>query len=173
MRRIRSIALNAACLTTGLLLGFGVDFARLREREIPPPDETSASTPAASLCPPPILTSPVLAQPSAPSLADIRAVIREELRTELAEHRPQTDKNREEVHPHDEKEEERQLLAYNQASQVVRSAIGYGTWTSEDRERFRSTLHELSVPQQDQVIGELFGAIQSGKLKVAGSGPPL
>jgi hypothetical protein len=73
----------------------------------------------------------------------------------------------------DDKAEERQSVAYDKVSQSLRKAIGYGTWTQEDRQQLRATLHELPIPQQDQLIGELFGAIQSGRLKVQDSQPPL
>ncbi|HYO66078.1 MAG TPA: hypothetical protein VEU33_08350 [Archangium sp.] len=79
----------------------------------------------------------------------------------------------EESAPSDPLAAEAQLQVYDKANHVLRSAVGYGTWTQKDRQEFRGTVRQLPIPQQDQLIGELFTAIQNGKLKLEGEGPPL
>lgn len=81
--------------------------------------------------------------------------------------------SREEAAPSAQPTAEAQRLGYDKASHMLRSAVGYGTWTQKDRQEFRGTVQQLPVPQQDQLIGELFTAIQNGKLKLEGEGPPL
>ena len=173
----RCFLLHAACLVTGLMIGLGSNLVRSRGQEGLGSDTTHSSKWAAPRCTPPELASAGTVQNNPLLLANIRTAVREELRAELATHRSQVDEAHTEERPStetlDAKAEERRQLAYQKASQSLRNAIGYGTWTQEDRQQLRSLLHELSVPQQDQLIGELFGAIQSGRLHMQGSGPPL
>lgn len=112
-------------------------------------------------------------QPSSLSLADIRAIVREELRAGLAAQESSRQDSQAQAQPAHRETPEHQQFIYEEISQLIQRAIGYGTWTQEDRQHLRGVLHKLTVPQQDQVIGELFGAIQSGRLKVSGEGTPL
>ncbi|HYO55164.1 hypothetical protein [Archangium sp.] len=173
----RCFLLHAACLAMGLLIGFGSNLVRSRGQKDVACEASPSSTKGAPPCAPSALTSPPDALNNPLFLASIRTAIREELRAELATHPFQGDVPHEEGRPPikmlDAKDQERQRLAYDRASKSLSKAIGYGTWTQEDRQQFRSTLHDLSIPQQDQIIGELFGAIQSGRLRVQDSGPPL
>lgn len=167
--RARSIVLPAVCLATGLLIGFSSNRIRSRERPTPSSVVSMASSPHAPLCPPPVQSAPL----GQVSLSDIRTVIREELRTELAGYGAQPKESREALLQPDAATMEKQRVVYEEASSQLLKAIRYGSWTGENRQRLRSVLHELSVPQQDQLIGELFSAIQNGQLKVEDSGPPL
>jgi len=169
---VRRLLSYAACLATGLVIGFGAD--RIQGHGQAAPTFSVRSMPT---CAPTLVASPPGAQDAPLLLANIRNAIREEVRAELAAYRPQLKAPHAEGHPPSEmpdgKAEERRNLAYDKASQSLRKAIGYGAWTQEDRQHLRATLHELSIPQQDQLIGELFGAIQSGRLRVLDSAPPL
>jgi len=170
---VRRLLPHAACLITGLVIGISVDRIQSHEQE-----GAGSSMPSTPTCSPTIVASPRGAQDAPRLLADIRIAIREEVRAELAAHGSQMNAPQEEGHRPpskvlDEKTAERQSVAYDKANQSLRKAIGYGAWTQEDRQQLRSMLHELSIPQQDQLIGELFGAIQSGRLRLQDSGPPL
>lgn len=167
--RPRSILIPVVCLATGVLIGLNSN--RIRPHERPPLSSPVSSdfSQRAQLCPPLIQSTPL----GQFSLSDIRAVIREELRTELAGYGAQPKESREDRPVLDAATMEKQRVAYEEASSQLQSAIRYGTWTGENRQRLRSVLQELSVPQQDQLIGELFGAIQNGRLKVEDSGTPL
>lgn len=171
---LRRFVPHAACLATGLLIGFSSNLVRPHGQEAA---EAHSSTrggpqyaPSALDCPQNTLNNTIL-------LTSVRTAIREELRAELATHQSQGEvphaEGRPPVEVLDTKSEELQRRTYDRASQTLSKAIGYGTWTQEDRQQFRSTLHDLSIPQQDQLIGQLFGAIQSGRLRVQDSGPPL
>ena len=168
--RVRPLMPSVACLMVGLLIGLGWEDKPSNTQ--PGPPEVSSRTPrGAPSCPAPGPFGPLPAQGNAPSLADIRAAIREELRAELAAYRSPNDEVEERV-PGEDAEQRRQL-AHERASRTLADAVRHGAWSQEAREQFRSTLHELSIPQQDQLIGELFSAIQSGRLKLDGAGPPL
>jgi hypothetical protein len=91
----------------------------------------------------------------------------------LAAYRPPPTEVDKKVRVTPQEAEERRRLAHEKASQVLGDAVRHGTWTEEAREQFRGTLHELTIPQQDQLIGELFSAIQSGRLRMDEAGPPL
>jgi hypothetical protein len=173
----RCFLLHAACLALGLLMGFGSNLVRSHGQEAVTSEASPSSIQGAPQCAPSALITPPNALNDPLFLANIRTAIREELRAELATHPLQKgvphDEGRPPIKMPDAKDKERQRLAYDKASHSLSKALGYGTWTQEDRQQFRSTLHELSIPQQDQLIGELFGAIQSGRLRVQDSGPPL
>lgn len=163
-----------ACLAAGVLLGLGWSESPSDAQPKPAPSMSETATRGAQSCPPTLPPSSLLATGNRPLLEEIRAVIREELRTELAAYRPPSEEGVEvEAHVSYEEAEERQRLAHDKASQVLEDAFRHGAWTQEARQQFRGTLHELSIPQQDQLIGELFSAIQSGQLKLDDSGPPL
>jgi O-methyltransferase involved in polyketide biosynthesis len=121
-----------------------------------------------------VLPATTPASGNALSLSDIRNVIREEIQAELLDHLAQETPSKEQfAPPYKERTEAERQQSYEKASQVLRRSLSYGTWTQEDRREVQSILHELTVPQQDQLIGELFTAIQNGKLKVEGSAPPF
>ena len=162
-----------ACLAAGVLLGLGWSESPSDAQPKPAPPMSETATRGALSYPPTLPPSPLLATGNRPLLEEIRAVIREELRTELAAYRPPSEEVEVEAHVSKEEAEERRRLAHDKASQVLGDAVRHGTWTQEARQQFRGTLHELSIPQQDQLIGELFSAIQSGRLKLDESGPPL
>jgi hypothetical protein len=167
--RARNIILPAACLVTGLLIGFGSNRVHSHVRPTPSSPVSIASSLRAPLCPPPVQGAPS----GQISLSDIRTVIREELRTELAGYGAQPKESREDRPEPDAATIEKRRMVYEEANSQLQNAIRYGTWTGEDRQRLRGVLHELSVAQQDQLIGDLFGAIQNGRLKVEDSGTPL
>jgi len=168
----RCIVLNTISLAMGLLLGFSTWLAPIREQVKQPSVPTAAIS--HTTCPPTTLPAPIPASGGELSLSDIRNVIREELRAELVGYLAREAPPKEEPTPqHVKRTEAEQQLLYDKAGQVLRNSLSYGIWTQEDRQRLQSTLHELTIPQQDHLIGELFTAIQRGKLKVEGSGPPL
>lgn len=175
--QVRRLLTHITCLTAGLVIGFGANFIQTPEKKGSASGTTPPSLRSTPICTPTIVTSPRVAQDTPLVLADIRTAIREEVRAELAAYRSQINaphgEDRSPSKVLDEKAKERQSVAYDKASESLRKAIGYGAWTQEDRQQLRSMLHELSIPQQDQLIGELFGAIQSGRLRVQDSAPPL
>jgi hypothetical protein len=169
---MRCTVINAACLVAGLLMGLGTTFVPTREQVNPSLMPTTATTRAA--CPPTVSPAITAASGSALSLSDIRNVIREEIQAGLLNHLAQQTPPKEQLAPpYEERTGEERQQRYEKASQVLRRSLSYGTWTQEDRREIQSILHELTVPQQDQLVGDLFTAIQSGKLKVEGSAPPL
>lgn len=170
---VRSVVFHAVSLTLGFLIGSGLDWSRAPAASEPLPRVVKAPSPSAPACPSLVQNPQQLSSPGPFSLADIRAVVREELRTGLAEQEAPFQDLQEEVPPADEGAVERRQEKFQEASHHIQRAIGYGIWTHEDRQLLRAVLHELTVPQQDQVIGELFGAVQSGRLKVEGEGMPL
>lgn len=164
-----TLLVHAACLGAGLLLGLSTNFALAepaRSRAIPEMRPSSPCTATAQQSSPQATGSPL-------SREDLRAILREELQVALATQQPQAEEPRPEVRSAQREPDEQQRLAYDKASQVLWTAVRLGTWTGEAREQFRGTIHELTIPQQDQLIGELFSAIQSGRLKLDGTGPPL
>jgi hypothetical protein len=170
---VRSVVFHAVSLTIGLLVGSGLEWSRAPQVSEPLPRVAKAPSPDAPACPS-LVQNPQQRSSLGPlSLADIRAVVREELRTGLAAQEAQHQDLQKEVPPADEDAVERRQEKFQEASHHIQRAIGYGIWTHEDRQLLRAVLHELTVPQQDQVIGELFGAVQNGRLKVEGEGTPL
>ncbi|NMO18588.1 hypothetical protein HPC49_30325 [Pyxidicoccus fallax] len=159
-----------ACLALGALLGSGWAHSPSNEASESIPATAATAPRGAPSCPPP---ASFLATGNRPSLEEIRIALREELRAELGAYRPPSEEAEAEAHVPKEGVEERRRLAHDQARQVLGEAVRYGAWTLESRQRFRGTLHELSIPQQNQLIGELFSAIQSGRLKVDELDPPL
>jgi hypothetical protein len=168
----KGIVLSILCLATGILIGIGSGAARSHE-EKPLHASATPSRQSVSQCPP-SSAQPLTQTPDREFLlAEIRRTVREEMQAALAEHEPGTAPPREEAAPSAQLTAEAQRQVYDKANHVLRSAVGYGTWTQKDRQEFRSTVQQLPIPQQDQLIGELFTAIQNGKLKLEGEGPPL
>ncbi|MFP2911568.1 hypothetical protein ACLESD_42385 [Pyxidicoccus sp. 3LFB2] len=168
----RTLLTPAACLVAGLLMGLGWNSSPLNQQPEPPPAASETSVRGAASCPPPSLPSSRLTT-NPQLLEDIRTTIRDELRAELVAFRSPPEEVEAEARNSRDDTEERQRLAHDKANQVLWDAVRVGAWTEEARQQFRGTLHELSIPQQDQLIGELFSAIQSGRMKVDGTGPPL
>lgn len=152
----------------GGLMGLGVGLAHEEPPPAPSVQRSLQSHASAQGC-----LAPAAVSPAPASLAEIRKAVREELEARLSTRSPESDASVREDAAASRQAEVRQAGAYDTANQLIHRAIGYGTWHPEDRARLRGVLHELSVPQQDQLIGELFGAIQSGRLRLDGSGPPL
>jgi len=168
----KGLVLSALCLAAGTLIGIRTGAVRSQEEK----SLRASATPSlqsASQCPHAPAQPLVQAADRDFLLAEIRRAVREELQAALAEHEPGTAPPREEAAPSAQPTAEAQRVAYDKANHVLRSAVGYGNWTQKDRQEFRGTVHLLPVPQQDQLIGELFTAIQNGKLKLEGEGPPL
>ncbi len=153
-------------------MGMGSGVARSHE-EKPLHASATPSRQPVSQCPPASVLHLAQAPDRDALLAEIRRTVREELQAALAEHEPGMAPPREEAAPSAQLTAEAQRQFYDKANHVLRSAVGYGTWTQKDRQEFRGTVHLLPVPQQDQLIGELFTAIQNGKLRLEGEGPPL
>ncbi len=168
----KGIVLSILCLATGILIGIGSGAARSHE-EKPLHASATPSRQSVSQCPP-SSTQPLAHAPDREFLlAEIRRTVREELQAGLVGDEPGRAPSREETSPPAQRTAEAQRQVYDKANHVLRSAVGYGTWTQKDRQEFRGIVHQLPVPQQDQLIGELFTAIQHGKLKLEGEGPPL
>jgi len=171
MRRRNSILLNMACLAAGLLLGLSMAGEGSSEQQ-PSSSSSGKDTTAVTSVQQRVASSPVATLDPKVLREDIRMVLREELQAAAkATQEPAAPKDGRE--PAQEVDQDEQRRVYEDSALLVRNAISAGRWSEDDRRAFRSTIHRMSIEQQNQVIGELFGAIQAGRIKLQDDNPPL
>jgi hypothetical protein len=166
----RHLALCGVCLVAGLAGGHG--WGSWGSQEPTQGPQPTSRLVMASACP--SLPVPVPKSPAhvLPPLVDIRQAIREELQAALAQHAPVPAEEQAPVEEDPAQVEQRQRV-HEETRYRVQQALSRGTWTQEDSNNLRGVLHALPIPQQDELIGQLFTAIQEGRLRVEGGGPPL
>lgn len=166
----RHLALYGVCLVAGLAGGYGWGSWGSQEPvQEPRPSPRLLMASACPSLPAAALKSPVHVLPP---LAEIRQAIREELQAALAQHAPVPAQEQAPVEEDPAQVEQRQRV-HEETRYRVQQALSRGTWTQEDSHTLRGALPALSIPQQDELIGQLFTAVQSGRLRVEGGGPPL
>jgi hypothetical protein len=156
-------------IALGVVAGLGVHLTRTAGPAPAVPRlaiQPSASVPQAA----PLQTSSVAS--SSIDVAQIRAMMREELAGALARQQPgpggtaPAAKADVPVSP----ELQRKSL---QAVQEANALIAGGEWGDDQRESFHQKMAFMSATQQEEAMQRLVQAIDNGSLKVSTMGPPL
>ena len=115
------------------------------------------------------VTAPVNTEVSRQDLAQI---IRDEVRHAVAAASPEAQRAKEEAIA------EAQILnspenraAFQNASNVVQTAVAAKRWTEEDKETFRAAFGQLTNDQRMELMNTLAPAINNGQVKVEVMGP--
>jgi hypothetical protein len=91
----------------------------------------------------------------------VRSIVREELAT-----------TREPAAPEPQAVEAREQSAAR-AHEVVARAIDQGTWTEQDRDDLLTAMRDLDRAHADDVLAELFPALNDGRVRLTFDGSPL
>jgi hypothetical protein len=162
------LAIAVPCVVVGTAFGYWAGHVPAAQRATPPPGAS-----ASELAGEP--RNVVVVGPSTARLADDdRAALRALVREELAASKPRADAPRADRDPAPEPSlTDAQLQAFDRARATVDSSIAQGTWTPENRAQLRMTMAQLPAETSLEIVRPLLIAVNEGKVRWEGHGPPL
>jgi hypothetical protein len=163
------LVIGLPCLGLGTAAGYWLSRVPRTPASTPAPAPT-ASEPAAEP------RNVVVVGPTTARLADDdRAALRVLIREELAASKPAADRARPDRDPPAAEPTltDAQLQAFDRARATIDSGIAQGTWTAEDRAQLRLTVAQLPAETSLEIVRPLLIAVNEGKVRWQGHGPPL
>jgi hypothetical protein len=163
------LTITVPCVIVGTAFGYWAGHVPATRHATPPPDD-STSMPAAEP------RNVVVVGPSTARLADDdRAALRALVREEIAASRPHADAPGADRAPTPAEATltDAQIQAFDRARAAVDSGIAQGTWTPENRIELRMTMAQLPAETTMEIVRPLLIAMNEGKVRWEGHGPPL
>ena len=154
---LRRRAVIALAWVGSLAVAFAIASARSRDESPEPP----VAGPARIAAPAPGRL--VVAPAAGVSPEEVRRIIRDELAAAAVAVEP----------PGAPEEPPGSAATFDEARAVVRGAVERGHWSTEARAAFRLRLTTLDRAQRDEVLRDLFVALNDGRLQIDPHEPPI